>query len=95
MTEKMISPQYLYEHPERFGGIMSIGKNSGNPEYPITVFNFMKKMFPDFPEKLAKDMKEFIVMIKEDKAGIFFGDDTVELLEVPDDIYNEIKRFLI
>lgn len=94
MSEKMISPQHLYEHPERFGGIMSIGKKSEHSEYPITVFRLMKKMFPDFPEKLAENMKEFIMTTKDGKVGIFFGNDTVELLEIPDEIYEEIKKFL-
>lgn len=93
-TEKMISPQYLYDHPERFGGIMSVGKISGHPEYPVGVFKLMKNMFPDFPEKLAKDMKEFIVTTNDRRPAIFFGDDIVDLFEIPDEIYEEIKKFL-
>ena len=92
MSESMISPQFLYEHPERFGGVLSEGKKSDHPEYPISVFKLMKKMFPDFPKKLAISMKEYIMMTKEDKPAILFGDKVVELIEIPDEIFEEIKE---
>lgn len=94
MSEKMISPRYLYEHPERFGGIMAVGKKSGNTDYPTALFKFMKRLFPDFPEKLADSIKEYVVMTKDGKAAVFFGDDVVDLYEVPDEVYEEIKTFL-
>jgi len=94
MTDKMISPQYLYEHPERFGGIMAVGKKSGHSDYPVILFNLMKKMFPDFPEKLAESMRDYIVTTKDGKQAIFFGGDVVDLYEIPDEVYNEIKTFL-
>ena len=93
MTENMISPKHLYEHPERFGGIMRIGKKSGHPEYAINVFIFMKNVYPDFPKKLAEEMKDYIIMTNN-KPAIFFGDNVVELMEIPDYIYEDIKEFL-
>lgn len=94
MTENMISPQYLYDHPERFGGMLGIGKKTGHPEYPVNVFRLMKKIFPDFPKKLAESMKEYIITTKEGKAAILFGDDIVDLFEIPDEVYDDIKEFL-
>lgn len=94
MTEKLISPRFLYEHPERFGGIMAVGKKNNHPDYPVTLFRLMKKMFPDFPEKLAESMKGYIVTTKDGKPAIFFGGDIVDLYEIPDEVYNEIKKFI-
>lgn len=94
MAEKLISPQYLYDHPERFGGVIVVGKKSEHHDYSVSLFRFMKKMFPDFPEKLAGSMKEYIVQTKDGKPAIFFGGDMVDLYEIPDEVYDEIKKFL-
>lgn len=94
MAETMISPQKLYENPEKFGGIMALGAISGHNDYPVNVFNLVKRMHPDFSERLASSMKEYIVMTKDNKPAIFFGKDTVNLIEIPDEIYEEIKKFL-
>lgn len=92
--EKMISPREIYEHPEKFGGVLSSGERSGNSEYANSVYRLMKKMHTDFPEKLAESMKGFIVEGKDGKHGIFFGRDKVSFCEIPSEIYEEIKKFL-
>lgn len=94
MAEKLISPRFLYEHPERFGGIMVVGKKNNQPDYPVSLFRLMKNLFPDFPEKLAENMREYIVTTKDGKPAIFFGEDVVDLYIIPDEIYDEIKKFL-
>ena len=95
MTDSMISPQQIYENPEKFGGVLSAGKKSDHPEYPVSVFRLMKKMFPDFPKKLAISMKEYIVMTKENKPAILFGDKVVEIIEIPDEIFEEINEIYL
>lgn len=95
-TEKqMISPQYLYDHPERFGGIMSFGKRSGHPDYPVILFRLMKQIFPDFPRKLASSMLGYIVMTEDHKPTIYFGKDVAELIEIPEEIFEELKEIYI
>jgi len=94
MVENMISPQEIYDDPGRFGGILSVGKKNGHPEYPVSVFGLMKKLFPDFPKKLATSMNGYIVMTKDNKPAILFGDKIVEVVEIPDEIFEEIKEYL-
>lgn len=94
MAGRMISPQAIYDDPGRFGGISSVGKNSGHSEYPVSVFRLMKKMFSDFPKKLAISLNGYIVMTKDDKPAILFGDKIVEVVEIPDEIFEEIKEYL-
>jgi hypothetical protein len=94
MIKSMISPQKVYENPEKFGGILKVGKKNGHPEYPINVFELMIKIFPDFPKKLAASMEGYIVMTKDNKPAILFGDKVVELIEIPDEIFKEIEKYL-
>lgn len=96
MSEKMISPRDIYEHPEKFGGVLNSGRKSGNSEYASSVYRLMKKMYADFPEKLAVSMKGFILNTKDGKHGIFFGNDEsniADFCEIPDEIYDNIKKF--
>ena len=94
MTEKMISPLSIYKNPERFFGVIIAGKKNGQLDYPIVVFDLMKRLFPDFPEKLAKSMKAYIMGTKDERPVIFFVKETREYIQIPDEIYEEIKKFL-
>ncbi len=94
MTEKMVSPLSIYKSPESFCGVIVAGNKNRQLDYPVIVFNMMKRLFPDFPEKLAKNMKEYIVKTKDGRPAILFGKDSVNIYEIPDKIYGEIKSFL-
>lgn len=94
MTEKLVSPLSIYKNPESFVGVIIAGKANGQLDYPVVVLNLMKKLFPDFPEKLARSMKEYIVTTKDGKMCVLFGKDVVDVCEIPDEIYEELKKIL-
>jgi len=99
MAEKFISPKGIYEDPSKFAGIIKTGAKNGHPEYPVIIFNLMKKLYPEFKEKLGFSMKGYVTIGKDGKPYVFITKDGkndvyVEPFEVPSEIYDQIKEYL-
>jgi len=59
---KFISPQQLYDDPSKFVGILAVGLDlqTGKPDLTNAkvVHGFERRLFPDWPEKISKWLKE-------------------------------------